>query len=342
MLRTIFARRPGNLRRGWPFALAFSAGLGIASPQVAAQANPATEYPSKPIRVILGFAAGSATDILARVIATPLSEQLGQQLVIDNRPGAYSTIGSAAVANATPDGYTLLLGTNSGITIAPAGLLQSVPYDSFKDFTRIGQVATVGFTLSGSKGLPANSAQELVAHLQRNPGKASCAAANANGRVLCEALNKATKANIVTVLYKSGPQAITDLLGGQIELMFVDVPSAIARIQQNQLKSYAVVATERSEVIPQLPIARDVGLSELPPLIGWYGLFGPADLPAGVAAKLSRALEVVLAQPKVRQQIIAAGFEPAFLSPERLLPRMRSDYDDWKRLLTEFKIEPER
>lgn len=307
-----------------------------------ARAQQEAGFPSKPIRLVVGFAAGSATDTLARVIATPLSQKLGQPVVIENRPGAYSVIASSQVTKASPDGYTLLLATNSGIIAAPAGLLASVPYDPFKDFTRVAQVATTGFTLSAGPGFEPATGPEVIAYAKRNAGKTFCAAANANGRILCEALGQATGSPLTVVPYKSSPEAVTSLISGEVQLMFVDLPSAVGRIKQKQIKTYALVADEPSQVVPNLPLAKDIGLQDLPPVVGWYGVLGPAGIPPAVEAKLTAAIESVVAQPQVQQQIIAAGFEPAFATPNALLQRMQKQYEEWKRLLKQYNIKPEQ
>ncbi len=327
-----------HLCAGLPAAV-FAAST-LLSPAVNAQAQ--TDYPSKPIRLVIGFAAGSATDTLGRVIAAPLAQRLGQQVIIDNRPGAYSVIASSQVSKAAPDGYTLLLGTNSGLVAAPAGLLANVPYDPFTDFTRIGQVATTGFTLSSGPALEPSTGPELIAYLKKNSGKTFCAAANANGRVLCEALGQATQSQLTVVPYKSSPEAATALMSGEVQVMFVDLPSAVNRVKQKQIKAYALMADEASQVLPQLPVARDIGLGDLPSVVGWYGVFGPRGMPQPLATKITAALDWVVAQPQVRQQIIAAGFEPAFLTGDALLPRMRKNYESWKKMLPQYNIQPER
>lgn len=300
----------------------------------------ATDYPVRPIRLVVGFAAGSATDTIARAIATPLSQKLGQPIVIENRPGAFSVIAQTQVKRADADGYTLLLATNSGMVAAPAGLVAGVQYDPFKDFARIGQVATTGFTLSSGRGFKPETGPEVISYIKANPDKSFCAAANANGRMLCEALGRLVQSPLVVVPFKSSPEAVTALMSGEVQVMFVDLPSAVPRIRQGQIKTYGLVAEEPSQVMPQLPLAKDVGLGALPPFVGWYGLFGPASLPRGVEVKLTAALDEVLKQPDVRQQIIGAGFEPAFQPPAQLLKRMEIQYDVWKRLLKEYNIQP--
>jgi tripartite-type tricarboxylate transporter receptor subunit TctC len=308
---------------------------------VAPNAALAQHYPSKPIRLLIGFAPGSATDSVARILAEPLGAALGQQVVVDNKPGAASTLATSMVAKAAADGYTLTLGTNSAMATGPAGVMRNIDYDPVKDFTPIGKVATVNFMLVGNTKVPAQTLTELMAYSKRNADKVNCASGNTNGVVFCELFKQRVGANLMGVPYKSTPQALTDVIGGQVQLMFVDVPSGGPRVKAGQLQAYAVTSLKRSAVLPDVPTMGEAGVQNFPDNSGWWGLYGPAGLPAPIAAKITAALDQVLQREDVKQRLNNLGVEISPASPQELDRFLKSQLQDWRKFLKDFNIQPE-
>jgi tripartite-type tricarboxylate transporter receptor subunit TctC len=310
---------------------------GLAGPNAAL----AQQYPSKPIRLLIGFAPGSATDSVARILAEPLGAALGQQVVVENKPGAASTLATSMVAKAASDGYTLTLGTNSAMATGPAGVMRNIDYDPVKDFTPIGKVATVNFMLVGNTKVPAQTLTELMAYSKRNADKVNCASGNTNGVVFCELFKQRVGANLMGVPYKSTPQALTDVIGGQVQLMFVDVPSGGPRVKAGQLQAYAVTSLKRSAVLPDVPTMGEAGVQNFPDNSGWWGLYGPAGLPAPIAAKITAALDQVLQREDVKQRLHNLGVEISPASPQELDRFLKSQLQDWRKFLKDFNIQPE-
>ena len=308
---------------------------------VAPNAALAQHYPNKPIRLLIGFAPGSATDSVARILAEPLGAALGQQVVDDNKPGAASTLATSMVAKAAADGYTLTLGTNSAMATGPAGVMRNIDYDPVKDFTPIGKVATVNFMLVGNTKVPAQTLTELMAYSKRNADKVNCASGNTNGVVFCELFKQRVGANLMGVPYKSTPQALTDVIGGQVQLMFVDVPSGGPRVKAGQLQAYAVTSLKRSAVLPDVPTMGEAGVQNFPDNSGWWGLYGPAGLPAPIAAKITAALDQVLQREDVKQRLNNLGVEISPASPQELDRFLKSQLQDWRKFLKDFNIQPE-
>ena len=308
---------------------------------VAPNAALAQHYPSKPIRLLIGFAPGSATDSVARILAEPLGAALGQQVVVDNKPGAASTLATSMVAKAAADGYTLTLGTNSAMATGPAGVMRNIDYDPVKDFTPIGKVATVNFMLVGNTKVPAQTLTELMAYSKRNADKVNCASGNTNGVVFCELFKQRVGANLMGVPYKSTPQALTDVIGGQVQLMFVDVPSGGPRVKAGQLQAYAVTSLKRSAVLPDVPTMGEAGVQNFPDNSGWWGLYVPAGLPAPIAAKITAALDQVLQREDVKQRLNNLGVEISPASPQELDRFLKSQLQDWRKFLKDFNIQPE-
>jgi tripartite-type tricarboxylate transporter receptor subunit TctC len=298
-------------------------------------------YPNKPIRLVTGFAPGSATDSVARLLAEPLGAALGQQIIVDNRPGVASTLATAQVARAPADGYTLMLGTNSALATGPAGVIRNVGYDPVRDFTPIGRVATVSFMLVGNTKLAPKTLPELIDYTRRNPDRMNCASGNTNGIVFCELFKQRIGASVLAVPYKSTPPALTDLIGGQVQVMFVDVPTGGPRVLAGQVHPYAVTSRKRSSVVPDVPTMAEAGLRDFPENSGWWGLYGPAGLPKNVVARLVAALDEALKRPDVQSRLQTLGVELSPAPPEELDAFLRSQLQDWARFLKDFNIAPE-
>ncbi|MCX8098527.1 MAG: tripartite tricarboxylate transporter substrate binding protein [Casimicrobiaceae bacterium] len=309
--------------------------LGVALVSATALAQP---YPNKPIKFVVPFPAGSATDVLGRILAEGMSKELGQSIVVENKAGAQGTIGANDVKNAPADGYTLLV-TTSTPQAAVVSLLKRVPYDPLKDFTPIGKIATTPFVLIANEKLPPNNLREFIAYVRANPGKVRFGQGSSGSWVSGSLFASMAGAEMTMVPYKGIPQAITDMLGGSIEVVFADLNNALAQIRGGKVKAYGVTTTRRAPQLPDLP-----AITELLPgyeLVPWFALVGPANLPREVVARLETALARTLASPEVRTRMNAAGLDIDHTDGAALARLIESEVKRWAQLTKAAKIEPE-
>ena len=286
----------------------FSLLSGLLALTVCAQgavASPASAFPEKPITVVVPFAAGSPTDAVARVLSDSLSKRLGQPLIVQNRPGATGMIGSEYVARAQPDGYTLLFGTNT-TQVANKYFFKNVSYDGLKDFAPVAIVGGVPHALVVNPSVPVNSVAELIAYAKANPGKLSFPYANSTTRITGSTFRVMTHTDISEIPYKAYGQAVSELLGGQTQMMFIDFSTGLAYMTSGKLKPLAITPA-RSDKLPGVPAMNEA----LPGFeIGnWNGLFAPKGTPPEIIDKLNRAITGALEQPEVRKQIDGTGYE---------------------------------
>jgi tripartite-type tricarboxylate transporter receptor subunit TctC len=277
-------------------------------------------------------AAGGANDAIARVIAQKLGEVMGQTFVVENRVGAGGNVGTAAVAKARNDGYTLMLTANSAQVINPA-LYKSTGFDPIKDFEPIAPVATAGYVLVAHNSFPARNVSELVAAAKAAPGKFMIASAG-NGtlnHLIGEMLGKAVGIELTHVPYKSAAAAVNDLVGGQVQLSVQSLPSSIAFIRANRLRVLGVVNEKRVAALPDAPTIGETikGFGSTP----WYGVFAPAGTPKAIVAQVHAALARVLEMPETRERLAAVGCEPYFSSTEQFATLVREDLPRWARIV---------
>ncbi len=266
-------------------------------------------FPSRPVRIVIGFGPGSGTDILARLLAEELRQVMGQSFVVENRPGAAAQIAATLVAKSAPDGYTLFLTSNSSHSVNPH-LMKSLPYDPIADFTPVGGTAYFPFILAVNASLPVRTPAEFVDYARAQRGRINYAYGTPTVQIPAEALNRLLKLEATGVSYKSSPGALTDVIGGQAQFLVVDLASARPHLQSGKLRALAVTTSQRSSLAPDLPtIEESLGLKDFD-LAAWTGVFGPAGLPPDVVQALSGALQKVLSKPEVREKIITAGAEP--------------------------------
>ena len=308
--------------------LATAALLTLAAGLAAAQ----DRYPSKPVTIIVPQAPGGANDTIARIVAQKLTESLGQQFNVENRAGAGGNVGTAAAAKARNDGYTLMLTVNSAHVINPA-LYKSTGFDPVKDFEPITPVATAGYVLVANNAFPPKNVTELVAAAKAAPGRIMIASAG-NGtlnHLIGEMLGKATGIDMVHVPYKGAAAAVTDLVGGQVQVSVQSLPSAIGFIRSNRLKVLGVVNEKRVSALPDVPtIGESIpGFGSTP----WYGLFAPAGTPKAVIAQLHAAVAKVLEAPDTREKLAAVGCEPYQSTPEQFAALIREDLPRWARIV---------
>ncbi len=299
----------------------------------------AQAFPNKVIRLIVPWPPGGGIDIVARTVFQELPERLGQQVIVDNRAGANGFIGTTAVAKSDADGYTLLFADVGTISISPA-MRKDTPYDSIKDFEPVSQVVSSPFALVVHPKVPANTLQELVAYAKSHPGKMTYGSFG-NGSIAHLAgamlLAQVPGLDIVHVPYKGAPPAITDLIAGQIDMLFLTVSSAAPHIEAGRLRGLGVTTLKRSPVLPNLP-----AIAEIYPgfeVVSWYGVLAPAGTPKEIVARLSREIVAVVQTPKVQQALVARGFTPEGSRPEQFAAMIRQDVAQWAKVVKAAKLE---
>jgi tripartite-type tricarboxylate transporter receptor subunit TctC len=315
--------------------------LGAASVAAASGTSPAfaQSYPSKPVRVIVPFGAGSTTDIVARIIAMPLGQALGQPIIVENKAGADGVIGAVEVKRAAPDGHTLLLGTNTPLSAAPH-LQKNVPYDALADFTPICHLGYFTFFMVTHPSIPANTLPELLAYAKANPGKLNYATGNSTGIVTTALLAKLAGVEMVHVPYKTEPQAITDLLTGQTHLMIGSYSPIASHIKDGKLKALMTILPSRSDILPAVPSIREAGFPDFP-LVPWASVVGPANMPKDVTDRLNTELIAVLGKPDIKEALTKQAFAIKSSTPAELSVMMKSQFETWGRVTKDAGIEPQ-
>lgn len=311
--------------------------LATCATALSAHAQP---YPNKPIRLVIPFASGSATDIVARAIAEELRTSLGQPVVVESKPGASAQIGAEFVARSAPDGYTLFLTTNTSHSANPH-LFRKLPYDPIRDFTPIGRVCFFPFVLAVDAKLPVTTPSELVGWTKANAGRVSYGYGNSTGQVAGAALNNLLKLGAQSVPYKSTPQALTDLAGGQVAFMFVDLASSQQHVKSGRIRAIAVSTEKRSQMAPELPtLGESLGLQGFD-LSAWVGLFGPAGLPADVVARLGGELQKIVERREMRERLESLGGEPAPAPAAEFGAYVARQLEVWGQKVRDAGIQPE-
>ncbi len=314
--------------------------LSVALAGVPAVAQ-AQAYPSKPIRLIVTFAAGGGTDLAARAVAPKLAEALGQPVVVENRAGANGAVGAEATAKSPADGYTLMVGAAGTLAVAPH-LNAKLPFDPFKDFAPVSLLATSAFVVSVNPSVKAQSIRELVALAKASPGSLTFGSSGTCGapQLAGELFKSQAGVNLLHVPYKGLGPAITDLLGGQIQVVFADVGLVTAHLKAGRLRGLAITSATRSSMLPDLPTVSESGVPGYAAGT-WYGVFAPAGTPSGIVARLSEEVRRVLALPEVRAALVAQGVEAAGNSPEQYAAFLREEYAKWGRVIAEAGIRAE-
>jgi tripartite-type tricarboxylate transporter receptor subunit TctC len=324
------------MRFRFPRLLGLMLGLGL-SAQVLAQA-PA--YPSKPIKAIVPFAPGSATDQIGRAFAQKMSENLGQPIVVENRAGVNGMLGADAVAKSPADGYTILVGTNS-TNAALKSLMKKLPYDQDTAFAPIAYLGSVPLIVAVNNEVPVKTLKELVAMAKSKPGQMTFASASTSQRVSTEMLTSMADISMTHVPYKGGPAAMTDLIGGQVNLFTADFAVMLPQVKAGKVRGLAVTSTQRSKAIPELPTVNEaLGLKDYE-LIAYFALFAPAGTPPEVINRLNRAANAAAADKDILERFAALGFETAPASPEALAQRSKLETAKWAKAIREAKIEAE-
>jgi tripartite-type tricarboxylate transporter receptor subunit TctC len=283
-------------------------------------------YPNRPIKLVVGFVAGGPSDVLARIIAHELNASLGQAVIVDNRPGADANIAMETVARSAPDGYTLML-AQSGMTINPA-MYSNFKLKPDKDFTSIGMIGEAANVIAVSSTVPVRSVAELIDYAKRNPGQLNFAASSSPTRLASEMLNSMAGAKIEMVPYKGTPPAMTDLLGGTVQVMISSITTFQPQRQDPRLRFLATTGSTRSVLLPELPTVSESGLPGYD-AVTWYGLAGPANLPVPVAQKLEQALAAALTKPEVLQQMRNLSINVTQKSSAEMAAFLQRDLAKW-------------
>jgi len=303
----------------------------------AAQAQTAdSDYPARPITLVVPFAPGSGTDSAARVIGAKLSERLGQPVIVDNKPGASAQVGAIFVAKAKPDGYTLFMTTNTSHSANPS-LYPNLKYDPVKDFTPVTRVGELPFALAVNPALPVKTLAELIDYARANPGKLSYATPNSTSLVAMETIKHITGINVAEIPYKSSPQAMTDLVGGQVQVYVADFGSGMGMLKTDKVRTLGVTTAQASPLLPGVPpIGQTVKGFDL---TSWNGIFGPAGLPPAVVQRLNAELQAVLADPDLQDKLAQIGFQvwPS-KTPEEFARYVADQLAHWRALIRQADI----
>ena len=318
------------IRQSW-----INLGMNICALAALGMQSPATAqiYPQKPIRLVVGVPAGGTTDVVARLVGQKLGEQMGQQVVIDNRGGAGGNIGAEFVAKAPPDGYTLFVATIGTMTINPS-LYSKMPFDTLRDFAAITQLTSMPQLLVVHPSVPVKTVKELIAYAKSRPGQLNFASGGSGTAIHLagELFKTMAGVNIVHVAYKGGGPAMTDLIGGQVSLMFDQILTALPHVQSGRLRGLAVTTEKRSPAAPQIPTIAEAALPGYA-VTTWHGLLAPAGTPREIVNRLSSEAAKALQSADMRDRFAAQGVDPVSSTPEQFSAMMKTELEKWRRVI---------
>ena len=297
-------------------------------------------YPTKPIKAVVPFAPGSATDQIGRAFTTKMAESLGQPIVVENKAGVNGMLGAAEVAKAAPDGYTILIGTNS-TNAALKSLMKSLPYDQDTAFAPVAYMGSVPLIMAVNNDVPAKTLKELVTLAKSKPGHVTFASASTSQLVSTEMMAGMAGVKLTNVPYKSGPAAMTDLIGGQVMMFTADFAVMLPQVKAGKVRGLAVTSTKRSAAIPELPTVNEaLGLKDYE-LIAYFAVFAPAGTPADVVAKLNKAVNDAANSKEIQEKFAGIGFVVEPGTPEALAQRSKLETAKWAKAIRDAKIEPQ-
>ena len=325
-----------TLRRAAAISLAAFAALGASFPLIA------QDYPNKPIKLVVPYPPGGATDVIGRVMAQKLSTALGQQVIVDNRVGATGSIGAAAVAAAPPDGYTLLMGAMTSHSISAALNPKVATFSMEKSFAPVAMVGTVPLVFVVNPGIKANTLPEFIALLKSKPGTVSFASSGTGSpqHLAGEMFQRAADVKMLHVPYKGSGPAMTDLMGGQVDSMIETAPAAQAHIKAGKLRAIATATAQRISTLPDVPTATEAGLKGFE-VSSQFGIAAPAGTPAAIVNKLNAALKVILSQQDTRDSMLAQGVIANYTTPEEAVVALRNESAKWTKVIRDGNIQPE-
>ena len=296
-------------------------------------------FPSKPIRMIVSVGAGGATDTLARRLAERLGKALNTAITVENQPGGSGVIAAQTVASAAPDGHTILIGTNT-THAGNASFLKNMPYDPINDFEPISRLGIAALVLAVNKDVPVNNIQEFIAYAKANPGKVSFGSGTGSARLASEMFKAKTGTDLLSVPYKSNAQALTDLRGGQIQMLIGDIALMLPHIRSGAVKAFGVSSARRSATMPEMPTLQEVGISGYE-LVGFIAAFAPAKTPEPIVRRLNEEIGRILRDKEFVDGLTAMGVDAAPTSPAQLREWVISETRKWRELARGAGIQPE-
>ena len=297
------------------------------------------QYPAKPMRVVVPFPGGSATDTVTRILANAVSQSIGQPLVVENKAGADGAIAAAEVAKAQPDGYTLLMATNSPMAAVPA-MKKSPPYDALADFTPITDVGRYTFFLYVHPAVPAKTFADLIAYARANPGKLNYATGNTTGIVSFAQINSLAGIDMIHVPYKGEPAGITDLVAGRVQLMLATPTTGLAQLKDGKLHALVTTLSKRSPLLPEVPTIAEAGMPQFS-ITSWAALFGPARMPREILERLNKEFLGAMGRPEVQAAMDKQAFALSPSSPEQLADFVKEQIESYRRILRAAGVQPD-
>ena len=311
----------------------------LAGPALAPASAAAQDFPSRAIKFVVPFTAGSATDTLARVLGQKLNASQGWTVVIENMAGASGQTAASNVARAAPDGHTVFVTSNT-THAANQNLFKKLSYDPIGDFAPISRLGDITLALALHPSIPANNVRELIAYGKANPGKLSFGAGSTSSRMASEMLKARAGFDMLHVPYRANPLAVADLLGGQVSLVFADLSTTLPQIRGGKVKGLGVSSVKRSPLAPDLPTMIEEGIPDYE-MIGWFAAFAPAKTPAPVVEKLNGAIKAAVEDKTVQENLLKAGIEPLISTPDELRAYVLSETRKWADIVKAAGIEPE-
>ncbi|HEY8613037.1 MAG TPA: tripartite tricarboxylate transporter substrate binding protein [Roseomonas sp.] len=317
------------------------AAAGLALPAVSRPASAQGAWPDRPIRMIVPFGAGTSTDIMTRLVTPRMSQELGQPIVVENRVGAGGVVGSEAVAKSPPDGYTLCMGSIASHSVN-VSLMPRLPYDVLRDFSPVSLVTNAPNLLVVGPQVPARNLQEFLAWARSQPGGVSYASAGngTSSHLAGELLKQKTGVPLEHVPYRSGAQALTDIISGQVAMTVYQVTAVLPFVRDGKMKALATTSARRLEWTPDVPTVEEQGIKPFN-VAAWHGLFAPANLPAPVLDRIYRALTVALNDPELRPKLNDQGLEPVGMPPADFRPWLEADIAKWREVVRAGNIRPD-
>jgi tripartite-type tricarboxylate transporter receptor subunit TctC len=298
----------------------------------------AQSYPNKPIRLIVPFGAGSGSDILARILAEPLGQALGQPIIVENKPGNNTTLGTELVVSSPPDGYTIGLLTNSGLVASPAGLTSGVRYDPAKDLSYISMVASVSYVWLVNNDVKATTAPELVKLLKDNPGKFNYASGNTGGIAYGGYIKNAYQLDVTHVPYKSVPPGLADLISGHVQIMVADIPASLGMIRGGKVRAVGMTTAQRNSLLPDVATFSEQGLATPPDMSGWWCAVAAAGTPDDILDRLNRELVKILESESVRAKLLQNGIVPTPSTRQQAVQYQKDQFVVWKGIVKDLNL----
>jgi tripartite-type tricarboxylate transporter receptor subunit TctC len=321
-----------------PLLINVCAGFGLLLASLSAVQAQTPAYPSKPIKAIVPFAAGSATDQIGRAFAAHMSQTLGQSIVVENKAGVNGMLGADAVAKSPADGYTILIGTNS-TNAALKSLMKQLPYDQDTAFTPLGYLGSVPLIVAVNNDVPAKTLKEFIAMAKAKPGHVTFASASTSQLVSAEVLANMAGVQMTNVPYKSGPAAMTDLMGGQVMMFSADLAVTLPQVKAGKIRGLAVTSAKRVAAIPELPTVNEaLGLKDYE-IIAYFAMFAPAGTPPAIVSKLNQAINAAANSKDIQDKFANLGFAIDPGTPEALAARNKAETLKWAKAIKDAKIE---